>query len=54
MERIGYFEKNEKLNEVLLSQKVFDDNRLEKVLSTIKFDLRNKVEENFDFCNQYQ
>lgn len=49
MERIGYFEKNEKLNEVLLSQKVFDDNRLEKVLSTIKFDLRNKVEENFDF-----
>ena len=49
MERIGYFEKNEDLEKVLLSQKVFDDNQLRNVLSQIKFDLRDKVEEKFDF-----
>jgi len=49
MERIGYFEKNEKLKEVLLSKKVFDDERLEKVISLIQFGLRDDVERNADF-----
>src|SRR5699024_2919518 len=49
MERIGYFEKSEALKEVLLSKKVFESTQLENVLSPIKFDLREKVEENFEF-----
>lgn len=49
MERIGYFEKNEALKEILLSKKVFDSIQLENALSPIKFDLRDKVEANSDF-----
>lgn len=49
MERIGYFEKNERLKKVLLSKKVFDSTQLENLLSPIKFDLRDKVEKNVDF-----
>jgi len=49
MERIGYFEKNEMLNDILLSEQIFSDNKLTDVLSTIKFDLRNVVEENSNY-----
>lgn len=49
MERIGYFEKTEILNNILLSQQVFSDEKLTDVLSTIKFDLRNVVEENSNY-----
>lgn len=49
MERIGYFERNEVLKEILSSKQVFYDSQLEKMLSSIKFGLRDKVEESFDF-----
>lgn len=49
MERIGYFEKDERLKTLLLSKKVFDSIQEEKVFGTIKFDLRDKVESNPDF-----
>ncbi len=49
MERIGYFEKNEILNEILLSKQIFSDDKLTDVLSTIKFDLRNIVEDNSNY-----
>lgn len=46
MERIGYFEKNEILNDILLSEKIFSEEMLTDVLGTIKFGLRNVVEDN--------
>lgn len=49
MERIGYFEKNEILNEILLSKQIFSDDKLTDVLSSIKFDLRNIVEDNSNY-----
>ncbi len=49
MERIGYFEKNEILNDILLSEQILSDDKLTDVLSTIKFDLRNLVEENSNY-----
>lgn len=49
MERIGYFEKNEMLNNILLSEQIFSDDVLTNELNTIKFDLRNVVEENSNY-----
>ena len=61
MERIGYFENNLQLNEVLSTKNVFEFNELKGLLRNIKFDMRDAVESNVNFlqpipvaiiCNQ--
>lgn len=44
MERIGYFEFDENLRNILLSKTVFQYDDLANVLPEIRFDLRNRVE----------
>lgn len=48
MERIGYFEMNESLKEILFSSELFG-NDLTESLGSIQFGLRDVVEANFDF-----
>lgn len=44
MERIGYLERSEELNNLLSAKKVFNYDELKDVMLPIKFDLRDKVE----------
>lgn len=46
MERIGYFEKDDMLDDILFSEQILSDTKLTDVLSTIKFGLRDIVEGN--------
>lgn len=48
MERIGYLEKNEKLINILSSNKIISDDEIAKELPPIKFGLRSDVEEKND------
>ena len=45
MERIGYFEKNDNLQKIITQNTVTEYKQIKNVLPTIKFDLRDKVEE---------
>lgn len=49
MERVGYFEKNDKLEQLLLSKNILQYSELKGNLPNLKFDLREKVETNLNF-----
>lgn len=49
MERIAYFEKNEKLNQIIQSKNIFSYDELMGVLPDLNFDMRETVESNCNF-----
>lgn len=49
MERIGYFENCSELRNLLLSQRVLKYKEVETLLTDIKFDVRDRVEQNSNF-----
>ena len=46
MERVGYFEKNDELEQLLLSNEILQYSEIERNLPNLKFDLRENVEAN--------
>lgn len=49
IERIAYFEKNEKLNKLICSKNIFSYDELECSLPELKFDMRDMVEYNSNY-----